>query len=352
MLLGQDSKQRYNDFVAACEYGDFMQSWEWGELKSRTGWQPYRLAIEEGGRISAAVQVLKRPVPGLGRCLLYSPRGPLYDLSRPRLFELLLEQVNALAREHGAMAYKIDPAIPQDNSAYLRTLRDHDFSPAPIGDEAFGGIQPRYVMQVDVTPSEDEILARFKSKWRYNVRLAERKGITISSDCPREQVAVFYRLLLETAERDGFKVRAESYFIDLYDLLIAAGLGGLFIARLGDEPVAAAISLTIGKCAWYVYGASSNRHRNKMPNHLMQWEMMRWAKARGCQVYDLRGVARENDKASPLYGLNRFKEGFAARYVEYIGEWDQIYSPIWYRLFNIAEPTVRKLRLLLAGLKK
>ena len=352
MLLGNADKQRYNDFVAACEYGNFLQSWQWGELKSRTGWHPYRIAIEEGGRINAAVQILKRPVPGLGRCLFYSPRGPLYDLSQPRLFKLLIEQVNALATEHGAMAYKIDPAVPGDNSEHVRMLRDRGFSPAPTGDEAFGGIQPRYVMQVDVTPPEDEILARFKSKWRYNVRLAERKGITISSDCAREEVAVFYRLLFETAKRDGFKVRAESYFYDIYDLLISAGLGALFIARLGDEPIAGAITLTVGKRAWYVYGASSNQHRNKMPNHLIQWEMMRWAKARGCEVYDMRGVVRQEDKDSPLHGLNRFKEGFAARYVEYIGEWDLIYSPTWYRLFNLAEPAVRKLRLMVAGLKK
>jgi len=352
MLLGNADKQPYNDFVAACEYGNFLQSWEWGELKSRTGWQPYRIAIEEGGRTGATVQILKRPVPGLGRCLFYSPRGPLSDLSRPHLFGLLIEQVNALATEHGAMAYKIDPAIPADNSEYVRMLRDHGFSPAPTGNEAFGGIQPRYVMQVDLTPPEDEILARFKSKWRYNVRLAERKGITISSDCPREEVAAFYRLLLETAERDGFKVRTESYFYDIYDLLISAGLGALFIARLEDEAIAGAITFTVGRRAWYVYGASSNKHRNKMPNHLIQWEMMHWAKARGCEIYDMRGVVRQDDKDSPLYGLNRFKEGFSARHVEYIGEWDSIYSPTWYRLFNLAEPTVRKLRLMVAGLKK
>ena len=159
-------------------------------------------------------------------------------------------------------------------------------------------------------------------------------------------------MLIETAERDGFGVRAQSYFYDIYDLLISASLGSLFMARYDGLPIAGAITVALGTHAWYIYGASSNSHRDKMPNHLMQWEMMRWAKARGCHVYDMRGVARKDDTDSPLYGLNRFKEGFAAQYVEYVGEWDLIYAPLWYHLFNMLEPTVRKIRLLRARRRK
>ncbi len=351
MLLGDDDRERYDEFVAACEYGNFLQSWEWGELKATTGWVPYRIAVEEEGRICAAVQILSRPVPGMRKCLFYSPRGPLYDLRRPELFEAILAEISALARQHGALAYKIDPAIAADNSDYVGMLVEHGFAPAGVADGGFGGTQPRYVMQVDVGPDEDEIIAKFKSKWRYNVRLAERNGVTVSSESSREEIGTFYELLLETAERDGFKVRARSYFDDIYDLFIAAGRGGLFLASFEERPIAGAIVLTLGKRAWYVYGASSNEHREKMPNHLMQWEMMRWAKARGCEVYDMRGVANVEDKQSPLYGLNRFKRGFAAQYVEYTGEWDLVYSPAWYWLFNAVEPAAHKLRLLIAKLR-
>ncbi len=348
MLLGPDDKQRFNDFVAACDYGDFMQAWEWGELKARTGWQAFRLALEDDGRIAAAVQLLKRSVPGLNRCLLYSPRGPLYDLDRPQLFDGLMAEIDALARQHGAMAYKMDPAVEADDKAYVAALGSHDFRPSPVADLAFGGTQPRYVMRVDVTPPEETIMAGFKSKWRYNVRLAERKGVEVIGDCPRESVEPFYHLLLETAERDRFKVRAKAYFYDIYDLFISCGMGSLFVAAVESEPVAGAITLAVGERAWYVYGASSNRHREKMPNHLLQWRMMCWAKQRGCRIYDMRGVAHQDNTESPLYGLNRFKEGFGARYVEYVGEWDRVYAPTWYRLFGLAEPVARKLRLLAA----
>jgi len=351
MLLGDSDRHRYNEFVAACECGNFLQSWEWGELKAATGWVPYRLALEEDGRICAAVQILSRQVPGMNRCLFYSPRGPLHDLSRPDLFQAIIAEINHIARRHGALAYKLDPAVTADNADYVQMLREHGFTPAKVADEGFGGTQPRYVMQVDIRPDEEDIIAGFKSKWRYNVRLAGRNGVTVSSDSNRQQMHKFYDLLLETALRDGFKVRARSYFDDIYDLFIAPGTGGLFLATFEQRPIAGAIVLTLGKRAWYVYGASSNEHRDKMPNHLMQWEMMRWAKARGCEVYDMRGVANAEDKQSPLYGLNRFKRGFAAQYVEYIGEWDLVYSPILYRLYNAAEPAVRKLRLLIAKLK-
>ena len=351
MLLGDDDRERYNEFAAACEYGNFLQSWEWGELKAATGWQPYRIAVEEEGRICAAVQILSRPVPGIRKCLFYSPRGPLYSLRRPELFQAILAEINDLARRHGALAYKIDPAIAADNSDYVGMLVEHGFAPAAVAASGFGGTQPRYVMQVDVSPDEDDIIAKFKSKWRYNVRLAERSGVTVSSENSREQVGTFHDLLLETAARDGFKVRAQSYFDDIYDLFIAPEKGGLFLAHFEGKLIAGAIVLTLGKRAWYVYGASSNEHRDKMPNHLMQWEMMRWARARGCEVYDMRGVANAEDKQSPLYGLNRFKRGFAAEYVEYIGEWDLVYSPTWHRLFTAAEPAAHKLRLLIAKLR-
>lgn len=349
MLLEPQDKCRYNSFVAACRHGSFLQTWEWGDLKARTGWQPYRLAVEQDGEIVAAVQLLKRPVPKVRRCLLYSPGGPLFDIEQPELLGALLDDIRTLAREYGAIAYKMDPAIVAGDTAHTQLFARHGLRPAANSKQAFGGTQPRYVMQVDISPSEDEILAAFKSKWRYNIRLAGRKGITISTDCSRDQVADFYRILVETAQRDGFGVRAESYFYDMYDLLITAGLGSLFMATCDGEPVAGAITVALGPHAWYLYGASSNRHREKMPNHLLQWEMMRWAKTRGCSVYDMRGVAHKDDTDSPLYGLNRFKEGFAARYVEYIGEWDLIYSPIWYGLFRLAEPSIRKLRLLRAG---
>ncbi len=351
MLLTSTDQKRYSDFVASGDHAGFLQMWEWGELKARTGWQPLRLAVERDGRIEGSVQVLKRPVPGLHKSLFYAPGGPIVPSNDRGVLAELVAELDQLAGAHGAMAAKIDPAVPAGNSEYKETLTQLGFEPADATGDGFGGTQPRYVMQVDIRPDEDELLAEFKPKWRYNIRLAERKGVRVRTETTADDLTRFYDVLTETAERDGFKVRAPSYFRDIYELFVSPGHGALFLATVDDELVAGAIALACGPRAWYVYGASSNAHRNRMPNHLMQWEMMRWAKARGCTVYDMRGVARADDTDSPLQGLNRFKEGFAAEYVEYVGEWDRIYSPTWYRLFTASEPAVRRARLFVAGLK-
>ena len=155
----------------------------------------------------------------------------------------------------------------------------------------------------------------------------------------------FYDLLEVTAQRDGFGIRAREYFHHLRELIIAAGLGELFMAYVDGTPVAGAIAFILGGQCWYVYGASDNDHRSLMPNHLVQWEIMRWAKQSGCEVYDMRGVSPEVDGKpvdERLAGLNRFKRGFGAQYVEYIGDWDLVLSRTWYGLFQRALPIVRR----------
>ena len=339
MILQEHDAKRWNDFVAGLPAGDFMQAWEWGELKSRTGWQPWRLAVEESGEIVAGMQILERTAPVGGRRLFYAPRGPLAAKNRNDHITSLLEETRELAARRRAVALKIDPAIPEPAADYVSMLHELGFSPSPRSESSFGGVQPRYVMKVDISPAEDELLASFHSKWRYNIRLAERKGVVITHDCTRADMDAFYAVLVATAARDKFGIRALSYFHDIWDLLIARDMGGLFLGRAENEIICGAIAFVLGSQCWYVYGASANTHRNLMPNHLMQWEMMRWAKSRGCTVYDMRGVARQTNETEEtrLHGLNRFKAGFGAQYVEYVGEFDRVFSPVWYRLFNTAE---------------
>jgi peptidoglycan pentaglycine glycine transferase (the first glycine) len=344
MLLTPERQSDWNAFVAGCPAGDFMQAWEWGDLKARTGWTPLRLALERDGALVAGMQMLQRQAPG-GRCLFYAPRGPLWPADAPELLAELLAEARQLARQRRALALKVDPALPQPDEAAVQTLRSHGFRPAPNMTQ-FGGVQPRYVMKVDLTPDPDGLLASFHPKWRYNLRLAERKGVVIRPGT-REDLPAFYEVLQETCRRDGFSVRALSYYEDLWNLLIAPGLGALFLGSVGDEIICGAITLVLGGQAWYVYGASSNHLRNTMPNHLLQWEMMQWSRARGCTVYDMRGVAREtgdDGEAGGLHGLNRFKRGFGAQYVEYIGEFDLVTAPLWYAAYNQALRLRRALR--------
>jgi len=327
--------------VAACAHGDVLQCWEWGELKSRTGWTPLPVGVERDGRLVAGCLLLKRPLPG-GLSLLYAPRGPVVDYSDEALWGTLAGEVRRLARHHRAIAVKVDPAVRADDAVAAEALQREGFFPAHSA-EAVGGVQPRQVMKLDITRSPEALLESFAPKWRYNIRLAERKGVVVDDECHREDVPVFYDLLQVTARRDGFTVRALSYFYDLWDLIIARGLGRMFLARVGDEVIAGAIAFCLPPQCWYVYGASANEHRNLMPNHALQWAMIRWAQAQGCRVYDFRGVAPEVEGVpqGPLAGLNRFKRGFGAQYVEYLGDYDLVLNRPAYWVFQTLLPVVR-----------
>ena len=330
-----NEKELWNAFVSGHPTGDLLQSFEWGELKRRSGgWKPIRLAVMEDGRILAAVSLLKRKLPKVNKSILYAPRGPVSDLSDESLFSTLIAAVRERASKEGAILLKIDPPI-EDKTIIPRLVKRGFVGISDPG--GFGGIQPRCVMKLDLTPSLDDVLANCKPKWRYNIRLAEKKGVQVRFDCTKADLKTFYDLLTETARRDRFRIRGFDYYEHMWDALVEPGYARLFLAEYEGEAVAGALSFIFGDKCWYTYGASSNRHRNVMPNHLMQWRMIEWAKNAGCVVYDFRGVSpiKDGQGDEHLTGLNRFKEGFGAKYVEYIGEFDLPFSRAWYWAWSV-----------------
>jgi len=307
----EQDRARYDDFVARFETGDLLQSFEWGDLKSRGGWRPVRVYAQENGGIVAAASLLRRAIPKTGRCIMYAPRGPVLDTRNADLVKEFCGYIRQVAQRHRAILVKIDPPVPIDDIESAANLRAAGFRHVTL--EGFGGTQPTAVMQLDLDKSLDDLLASFKPKWRYNIRLAEKKGVTVRMDCDRSDLPAFYVLLKETCKRDGFLVRSLSYFEDMWDCLAPAGFLRLVLTYHEGIPVAGAIAFLFGDKAMYTYGASSNEHRNVMPNHLMQWTMIRWAKESGCKWYDFRGVSpkRDGGEDDHLQGLNRFKEGFS-----------------------------------------
>jgi lipid II:glycine glycyltransferase (peptidoglycan interpeptide bridge formation enzyme) len=348
-------RDRWNDFIARSPIGDALQSYEWGEVK-QPAWQPLRFAVEDNGRIVAVASILKRKLPKVNRCIFYCPRGPIVDYESEERLRFLFDRLREEGKKHGAMLLKIDPAIPREREDVVQRLNRIGFLPAPDAQDGFGGTQPRCVMKLDIARGADDLLASFHPKWRYNIRLAQRKGVQVKTDCEREDLKTFYQILQETAARDGFRVRNLAYFEKMWDELVPRGLAKLFLASYEGEPVAGAFDLVIGDKCVYLYGASSNRHRNVMPNHFVQWTAMQWAQAHGCRVYDFRGVApqrkgkngelenaSDNTHARHLEGLNRFKAGFNAEYVEYIGEFDLPLSRAWYWMWTVGKPLAARL---------
>lgn len=338
--LGAGEREAFDGFLAAHPWGDLLQTWAWGDLKARSGWRPLRVGGFEDGRLVAATSLLLRKLPyGLPKSIGYASRGPTF--AETRHLTPFLEGLERVAKKEGAFLLKVDPPVRKEERDVDAAFRARGY--LPNEKPGFGGEQPRCNMILPLAGrTEDEILAGFKQKWRYNIRLAEKKGVEVTLDAPREDLAAFHALYRTTATRDGFTGRPLAYFEAMWDLLHPRGEAYLTVARYEGTPIAAAINTRIGDRETYLYGASSNEHRNVMAPHLVQWRMIRRALEDGKRLYDFRGVSpKTGESDAHLEGLNRFKEGFAAEFVEYVGEYDLPLSPFWYALWEKALPRLR-----------
>lgn len=339
-IVNGDENQ-YTCFIQNHPKGHILQSLEWARVKEES-WRSLHVMVEDEGKIKAAMLLLLRPLPLIGKNMIYSPRGPVCDLHDFETLKFLVDNVRKLARRLNAIMLKIDPDISIKDQEVVNNLKKLGFI-QNMEALNFEAIQPRFVFRLDITPSLDELLAKFHSKTRYNIRLAQRKGVKMRLG-DREDLKEFHRIMEITGLRDGFVVRSLEYFERMYDCLKPKGLMELALAEYEGKVIAGIICLFFGKKCWYLYGASSNEHRNTMPNYLLQWEMIKLAKERGCTLYDFRGVSGDLNPENPLYGLYRFKKGFSGEFTEFIGEYDLVFSPFWYLMFQKGVPVFRDIR--------
>lgn len=338
--IGPEGAESFDHFIESFAHADITQSFGWGEVKRKAGWTPIRLILtDEQGRIRAAVSVLRHRFP-LGRCFLYVPRGPVLDYSDLPTMTAAYRELAELARREGAVFLKVDPPVLRSEADVLWFLKDQHFRRARER-RHWGGVQPVAVYRLPLSGSEQEIFGRFHPKTRYNVRLAERKGVRVRlggrGDLPR-----FYGILQETSERQGFGIRSLSYFYDLWDTFVPAGRIELLLGEANGDALAGALVASFGSTAVYLYGGSRNRQRQLMPAYAVQWQAIRRAIARGSKIYDFLGVSKEMDSTDPLFGLYRFKRGFRPVYTEWLGEFDLPLAPALYRFWNVAEPAYLK----------
>ncbi len=318
-----------------------LQSWHWGEFKVRNGWRPRRLSWPAAG---AAAQVLARTA-ARAATVLYVPKGPLLDWDDAPARGLVLDELQALARRERAVMIKIDPDVPlavggpgdeqaRPQGAALQAelaRRGWVYSPDQI--------QFRNTVTLDLRGSEADLLARMKQKTRYNIRLAERKGVSVRPG-GQADLDLLYRLYAETSLRDGFVIRGQDYYREAWGRFMAAGLAQPLVAEVEGAAVGALVAYRFGRTAWYMYGMSRDAHRDKMPNHWLQWQAILWARSQGCDTYDFWGAPDEFVESDPMWGVWKFKEGFGGQVVRHLGAWDYAPSPRLYRLYTRLLPRV------------
>ncbi len=340
----------WDERIAGFPNAHLLQTWEWAQVKAAYGWQPLPL-IWEG----AAAMVLKRQVLNRGfaarLCILYVPKGPLFALSDSALQARVLADLESFARQQGAILLKIDPdvvlglGVPGQDGASgdehgLRFQSDllrrgWHFSESQV--------QFRNTVFIDLRQPESQLLENMKQKTRYNVRLAEKKGVRVRTGTP-DDIPLLYRMYAETSVRDGFVIRDEAYYRTVWQAFMRSPSSTVqpwaepLLAEVDGEVVAAIFVFYFAGRAYYLYGMSRESHREKMPNYLLQWEAIQRAKSRGCTCYDLWGAPDEFNENDSLWGVFRFKEGLGGRVVRTLGAYDYPASPLWYRTYTQLVP--------------
>lgn len=312
----------------------FMQSRFWARFKARFGWAPIEFELEGGRRLS----VLVRRLPA-GFCFAYVPRGPETPESEAADGDYLTSVARAVA-----------PRLPP-RCLFLRF--DPGWrSPAEIPRPSYGpplrkaaDVQPPDTVILSLAGGEDELLAGMKPKWRYNIRLAAKRGVVVTEE-GAAALDAFYELYKATSKRDGIALHPLSYYRALFDEAAAPVRAAdgepepalkLWVARHEGEAIASIITLFYGDEAVYLYGASSDEKRSLMPAYALQWEAIRAAKEAGCSSYDFFGIPPDDDPSHPMHGLYRFKTGFGGDVVRYPGAWDYPLHGPAYGAFRLAE---------------
>ena len=319
--------------------GHALQSFTWGEFKRDQGWMPLRLTLEKDGRVAGVAQFLlysTLPVPGY---LMYAPKGPWIPWEDAEAVKTFFEGVGELALQRGVHTVKVEPEISEQRTDIRNLLAEIGFRKGRY-DLNFSD-----TMMLDISGTEEDLMSGMRGKkgksTRYNIRMAAREGVEVYQ--PRDFDRAFellYGWMRGLAERkEGYRVtRPRAYFYDATRRMWEAGQGRFFVAVHDGDPIAVSYFFNLGRKLWYMYNASPDHGQSLAPNYLLQWEVMRWARARGMQLYDMMSIPppEHRNESDPGYGVYRFKKGFGGEEMSFVGCLDLPVKPAqaaaWYRL--------------------
>ncbi|PIR61997.1 MAG: peptidoglycan bridge formation protein FemAB [Candidatus Pacebacteria bacterium CG_4_10_14_0_8_um_filter_43_12] len=307
-----------------------MQAWEWGEFRRKNGQEIERIGVFEGSKLVQAFQLTFHKIPQFNKTIGYFPKGPMPD-------EEQLDVLRQLGKKHNALFIKLEPNIAQPvgtPSAHDRITRFLLSNGCVPGRPLF----TKYTFQLDLTKNTDTLFENLRSKTRYNINLADKKGVEIFENTTQDGMEQYIKILEETTKRQGFYAHSPEYFRLLWGTLGDTGLLRIFSGVYSNTIVVSWIMFVFNGILYYPYGASRAVHRDVMASNLMMWEMIQFGKSEGCTSFDMWGsLGPEPDKKDPWYGFHRFKEGYGGTLMEFVGTYDLVIEPLPYKLFRIAE---------------
>lgn len=294
-----------------------MQSREWGKFRELTGLR----VVREGD-----IQVTIHKIPYTSWNIGYAPKGPMPTTEQAKT-------LNRIANENKCIFIKCEPKIERDteNNTQVETLRK-------LGFVEGRSLFTKHNFVLDVTLSEEELRANFKQKTRYNIKVAEKKGVKVEIDDSEDAFERYLELTEETTKRQGFYAHGRGYHKKMWNVLNKANIAHLLVAKYEGEIITTWVLFKYGDTLYYPYGASTREHREVMANNLVMWEAIKLAKSWGLKYLDMWGaLGPDADPKDPWYGFHTFKAGYGARAVEYIGTWDYVAKPMLYKIYRLVE---------------
>jgi len=349
MKLVELNQEQLNNFASAQKCSQFLQSYEWSVFQESVGQKIFRFGVEADGEIVAVISFIKKNI-GAGKSYFYCPRGPLFKSAtvsyaarvgvfpdgemRLKLLKFIFSEIKKIASKENSLFLRFDPVdslqIGMAAAGKIRKTID---------------VQPSKTLILDLSKSEDDLLKEMHQKTRYNIRLAEKKGVTIR-EAGADEFDKFWALMNETVERDGFRLHDKEYYRKMlqnskleidskFKIQNSKLIIRLYFAEYEGRVIAANIINFFGDMVTYVHGSSSDQDRNVMAPYLLQWEIIKQAKLLGYKHYDFYGI---DETKWP--GVTRFKKGFGGQEKTYPGTFDVIFNNFSYRIYQ----TLRWLR--------
>ncbi|MBU1151563.1 peptidoglycan bridge formation glycyltransferase FemA/FemB family protein [Patescibacteria group bacterium] len=331
-ILTKPEEDIWDKFAENHPLSTIHQASIWGHFQEKINARGkyWIIALKEDGKIIGGTMLI-RHLTAKGHSWLYAARGPLLNYKSPRINEYLkalLTPIKKLAEEENSIFLRIDPPLEK-----LPPLKGFYSSSH--------GFQPQDTLILDLRPKLDDILAQMKPKGRYNIRLAEKKGVTVRKSNPKKleqflaDIESFHRMLNETTQRDKFSSHKKEVYRDMIDTLNLENRAALYLAEYEGEPIAGIIVTFYKDTAIYYYGASSNEHRNLMAPYLLQWQAIQEAKSRGLTNYDFLGIAPPNAKNHPWRGVTDFKEKFGGQHIAYTKPQEHPFQKLKYFAYRL-----------------
>jgi lipid II:glycine glycyltransferase (peptidoglycan interpeptide bridge formation enzyme) len=317
-MATEADKDQWNDIATHP-----LQSWEWGEFRSRMDVDVVRLGIFENNKLIEGWQLTFHRIPYTPFSVGYFPKGPLPTAK-------MLSELKKLGVKKNALFIQFEPDVPLEEPFTLSNF--------PSLKRAHRPLFTKYNFVLDLTKPEEELLKQMHPKTRYNIRLSQRRGVTVKEDNSDRAFATYIRLSEETTHRQKFYAHNKKYHKTLWSILRKSGMARLFTATYQNTILSAWIIFTWKDTIYYPYGASSREHKELMAPNLLLWEIARWGKTNGFYYFDLWGAMGPNpDIRDPWYGFHRFKQGYSPQFLEYVGSFDLVIRPFFYNIFTIAD---------------